>query len=223
MADKLTDNQRLAVFNRGGNLLISAAAGSGKTKVLVERLMSYITDPNDPANIDDFLIVTFTKAAAAELRGKIATAISERIAMMPDNGHLHQQMRRLYLAKISTVHGFCGDILKENAFRLDISGDFRVAEQAETDELQQEAVMSVLERAYENAWQDAEIQSFLDGNELTRSDLNLVQIIHSVYKSASCHTDPEKWLDKCIENYNKTYYLSLFIAKLSPTQCCDHA
>lgn len=198
MADKLTDNQRLAVFNRGGNLLISAAAGSGKTKVLVERLMSYITDPNDPANIDDFLIVTFTKAAAAELRGKIATAISERIAMMPDNGHLHQQMRRLYLAKISTVHGFCGDILKENAYRLDISGDFRVAEQAETDELQQEAVMSVLERAYENAWQDAEIQSFLDGNELTRSDLNLVQIVHSVYKSASCHTDPEKWLDDCV-------------------------
>ncbi len=198
MADKLTDKQRQAVFNRGGNLLISAAAGSGKTKVLVERLMSYITDPDDPANVDDFLIVTFTNAAAAELRSKIAAAMSERIAQQPDNAHLHDQMRRLYMAKISTVHGFCGDILKENAYKLDIPGDFRVAEQTEADELQQEAVWSVLENAYENAWQDEEIQSFLDGNELSRSDLNLAQILYDVYKSASCHVDPEGWLDECV-------------------------
>ena len=85
MADKLTDKQRQAVYDRGGNLLISAAAGSGKTKVLVERLISYITDPVDPANVDDFLIVTFTKSAAAELRGKIAAALSERISEHPEN------------------------------------------------------------------------------------------------------------------------------------------
>lgn len=198
MADKLTDKQRQAVYDRGGNLLISAAAGSGKTKVLVERLISYITDPVDPANVDDFLIVTFTKSAAAELRGKIASALSERISEHPENAHLHNQMRRLYMAKISTVHGFCSDILKENAYHLDIPGDFRVAEQSETDELQQEAVWTVLENAYENAWQDEEIQSFLDGNEFSRSDANLAQILHDVYRSASCHIDPEGWLDECI-------------------------
>ncbi len=80
MAEKLTPQQEQAVTNRGGRLLISAAAGSGKTKVLIDRLMTYLTDPNDPANLDDFLMITYTKAAAAELRGKIAKKLSERIA-----------------------------------------------------------------------------------------------------------------------------------------------
>ena len=80
MAEKLTPQQAQAVNDRGGNLLVSAAAGSGKTKVLVDRLMAYLTDPVDPANIDEFLIITYTKAAASELRGKIAAKLSERIA-----------------------------------------------------------------------------------------------------------------------------------------------
>ena len=103
MAEKLTPQQAMAVSNRGGKLLVSAAAGSGKTKVLVDRLLSYMTDAKDPANLDDFLIITYTKAAAAELRGKIAAKLSERIAEEPENRHLQQQMQRLYLAKISTV------------------------------------------------------------------------------------------------------------------------
>ena len=199
MGVELKQRQKQAVDNRGGKLLVSAAAGSGKTKVLVERLLSYITDPTDPANVDDFLIVTFTKAAAAELRGKIAAGISERIAAEPNNQHLHQQMQRLYLAKISTVHGFCGDILRENAYQLDIPGDFRVAEQAETDQLREEAVWEVLGNAYESAWKDADIQSFLDGNEFSRNDENLALILHQVYDSAVCHLDPDRWLDDCVD------------------------
>ena len=108
MADKLTRQQAQAVCDRGGNLLVSAAAGSGKTKVLVDRLMSYLTDTQDPANLDEFLIITYTKAAASELRGKIASKITERIAQEPENRHLQKQMQRLFLTKISTVHGFCG-------------------------------------------------------------------------------------------------------------------
>ena len=129
MADKLTHQQSLAVHNRGGKLLVSAAAGSGKTKVLVDRLMAYLTDEHDPANLDDFLIITYTKAAASELRGKIAAKLTERIAREPENKHLQKQMQRLFLAKISTVHGFCGDILREYAYRLDIPADFRVADE----------------------------------------------------------------------------------------------
>ena len=83
MAETLTPEQYQAVWDRGGDLLVSAAAGSGKTKVLVDRLMAYLTDPADPANIDDFLIITFTKAAASELRGTLAAKISERIAQEP--------------------------------------------------------------------------------------------------------------------------------------------
>ena len=80
MAEKLTPQQQMAVDNRGGKLLVSAAAGSGKTKVLVDRLLKYIRDPIDPANIDDFLIITYTKAAASELRGKIVNKLTERLA-----------------------------------------------------------------------------------------------------------------------------------------------
>ena len=93
MAEKLTPQQEQAVNDRGGNLLVSAAAGSGKTKVLVDRLLSYLTDPSAPANIDDFLIITYTKAAAAELRGKIAAKLTERIAQVPENRHLQQQLQ----------------------------------------------------------------------------------------------------------------------------------
>ena len=88
MADKLTPQQKQAVENRGGRLLVSAAAGSGKTKVLVDRLMLYLTDPVDPANLDEFLIITYTKAAASELRGKIAAKLTEKIAADPENRHL---------------------------------------------------------------------------------------------------------------------------------------
>ena len=97
MAEKLTLQQQMVVDNRGGKLLVSAAAGSGKTKVLVDRLLKYIKDPYDPANIDEFLIITYTKAAASELRGKIAAKLTERIALEPENRHLQKQVQRLFL------------------------------------------------------------------------------------------------------------------------------
>ena len=113
MADEqLTLAQQAAVDNRGGPLLVSAAAGSGKTKVLVDRLMAYLTDPRHPANVDEFLIITYTKAAASELRGKIAAALTQRLSREPGNRHLQRQLQRLYLAKISTVHAFCADLLR---------------------------------------------------------------------------------------------------------------
>ena len=129
MAEQLTPAQALAVKNRGGRLLVSAAAGSGKTKVLVDRLMTYLTDPNDPAQLDEFLVITYTRAAAGELRAKIAKKLTERIAQDPENSHLQKQLQRLYLTKISTVHGFCGDLLREYAYRLNLDADFRVADE----------------------------------------------------------------------------------------------
>ena len=142
MSDNLTPQQRLAVENRGGKLLVSAAAGSGKTKVLVDRLMSYLTDPVDPANLDDFLIITYTKAAASELRGKISDKLTNYIAVHPEDRHMHQQIQCLHMAKICTVHAFCADILREYAYHLDISADFRIAEENEC----QEIMVSVLQK-----------------------------------------------------------------------------
>lgn len=198
MAENLTPQQRQAVTDRGGNLLVSAAAGSGKTKVLVDRLLSYLTDPNQPQNLDSFLIITYTKAAAGELRGKIAAKLSERIAQDPQNRHLQQQMQRLYLTKISTVHAFCTEILREYAYRLDISADFRVADENEVLELQTRAMQQVLDDAYLNADNDPDFCSFIDSQGFGRDDSMIPEIVLKVYNSANCHLDPIQWLDKCV-------------------------
>lgn len=200
MAEKLTDQQRCAVENQGGKLLVSAAAGSGKTKVLVDRLMRYIQNPVDPANIDDFLIITYTKAAAGELRGKIAAKLSSLIAENPGDRHLQQQMQRLYLSKISTVHGFCTDILRQYAYRLDIAGDFRVADERECAELQIKAMEQVLNDAYEQAGEDMYFRNFADSQGLGRDDRQIPEIVLKVYTSAKCHLNPTQWLNWCVDS-----------------------
>ncbi len=199
MADKLTPQQAQAVYNRGGNLLVSAAAGSGKTKVLVDRLLTYLTDPKDPANLDEFLIITYTKAAASELRGKIAAKLTERIALEPENRHLQKQMQRLFLTKISTVHGFCSDLLREYAYRLDLAADFRVGDDNECRELRETVLSDLLDRAYEAAGDDEDFRAFVDTQGLGRDDRLVPEIIEKVYDSARCHLDPEGWLERCVQ------------------------
>ena len=198
MADKLTPQQDQAVHDRGGKLLVSAAAGSGKTKVLVDRLLTYLTDPNDPANLDEFLIITYTKAAASELRGKIAAKLTERIAEEPENRHLQKQMQRLFLTKISTVHGFCGDLLREYAYRLDLAADFRVADENECREIRETVLTDLLDRAYENTGENADFRAFVDTQGLGRDDRLVPEIIEKVYDSARCHLDPDGWLQSCL-------------------------
>ena len=202
MAEKLTPQQKQAVENRGGKLLVSAAAGSGKTKVLVDRLLGYLTDPVDPADLDEFLIITYTKAAAAELRGKIAAKLTERIALEPDNRHLQRQMQRLFLTKISTVHGFCSDILREFAYRLELPGDFRVADENECRELRETVLADLLERTYEEFSDDEDFRTFVDTQGLGRDDRMVGEIILKVYDSARCHLNPAGWLDRCVDAAN---------------------
>ena len=198
MADKLTLQQEQAVLDRGGKLLVSAAAGSGKTKVLVDRLLSYLLDPHDPANLDDFLIITYTKAAASELRSKIAAKLTERIAQEPENRHLQKQMQRLFLTKISTVHGFCGDLLREYAYKLDLAADFRVADENECRELKDTVLSELLDQAYLSDRQDDDFRAFVDSQGLGRDDRLVPELILKVYDSARCHLDPEGWLEGCV-------------------------
>ena len=198
MAERLTPQQQIAVDNRGGKLLVSAAAGSGKTKVLVDRLIKYLLDPVSPANIDDFLIITYTKAAASELRAKIASKLSEQIALNPGNRHLQRQLQRLYLAKISTVHSFCGDILREYAYMMDISADFRVADESECQEIQIQIIDQLLEESYANEAADSPFYTFVDTQGFGRNDNQIPEIILKVYSSARCHPDPDGWLNWCL-------------------------
>ena len=156
---RLTPAQQAAVENRGGALLVSAAAGSGKTKVLVDRLLSYVEDENDPANIDEFLIITYTKAAASELRGKISAELSRRLAANPLNWHLQRQLTRIHLAQISTVHAFCAAMLRRYCTLRDLPPDFRVAEQTEANAIRLEVFQNTLEDFYRTREQRAEFQA----------------------------------------------------------------
>ncbi len=229
MADKLTPQQRMAVEDRGGKILVSAAAGSGKTKVLVDRLLSYLTDPVDPANLDEFLIITYTKAAASELRGKIAAKLTERIAQEPENKHLQKQMQRLFLTKISTVHGFCSDLLREYAYKLDIAADFRVADENECREIRETVLADLLDRAYTRENQSPDFLAFVDTQGLGRDDRLVPEIIEKVYDSARCHLDPDGWLDRClaasdvaeVEDASETVWGSFLIAELKEYLACQ--
>ena len=157
---ELTKEQKAVVDNRGGTLLISAAAGSGKTKVLIDRVLKRVEE--EQYNIDDFLMITFTHAAASELRGKMIAQLSQRLSECPDNRHLQRQMSRVYLAQISTIHSFCASILREYAHLLDIPGDFRLCDEQEAIIYRERAMQITLETAYRNIREEPQIAAALD-------------------------------------------------------------
>ena len=204
MAEKkvvLTPSQQAVVDDRGGALLVSAAAGSGKTKVLVDRLLAQVCAENAPANLDDFLIITYTKAAAAELRGKIAKELSARLSMEPENAHLQRQLTRIYMAQISTVHAFCASILREYAHVLDIPADFRVAEEQEAAELRQEAFDALMEQSYEGMTEDSPLRPLIDQFGYGRDDHRLAELLLPVYAAVRCRVEPDAWMRQCEEAY----------------------
>ena len=201
---KLTAAQQAVVDNEGGALLVSAAAGSGKTKVLVDRLLRKVLDPVRPRNIDDFLVITYTKAAAAELRLKIAQALSQRLALEPENRHLQRQLHRIYLAEISTVHAFCGNLLRTYAHRLDLPADFRVAEEAESRAI----LARVLDRALEDAYTaaDPDFLAMADVFGYGRDDRRLPEAVTMVLGELRCRPDPAAWQAEMAEILDLSRY-----------------
>ncbi len=188
----LTEEQRRAVEERGGALLVSAAAGSGKTRVLVERLLDRVSRG---ADIDRFLIITYTKAAAAELRGRIAQELNERLAAQPGDRHLRRQTTLLYRAQISTVHAFCAQLLRENAAALDMDPDFRLCDEGEAAVLMDQALGRVLERRYEQMQPEDGFFRLVDTMSAGRDDRKLMQIVLDVFGRIQSHPDPDGWLD----------------------------
>lgn len=195
---ELTREQRAVVDNRGGTLLVSAAAGSGKTKVLIDRVLKRVEE--EQYNIDDFLMITFTHAAASELRGKLIAQLSQRLAERPDDRHLQRQMSRVYLAQISTVHSFCSVLLREYAHILDISGDFRLCDEQETVIYRDRAMQTVLEDAYRNIREDSEIAAALDMFGRGRNDKMLPELIQKSFFALQCYCDPKERLRQLHES-----------------------
>jgi ATP-dependent helicase/nuclease subunit A len=131
MSRTWTDSQKSAISVRGKTLLVSAAAGSGKTSVLTERIIRSLTDPHDPADLSRMLVVTFTRAAAAELKGRIAEALSSALAETPDNHHLSEQLLKLGGAQISTIDSFFQKLVRANFEKLGLAATFRIADESE--------------------------------------------------------------------------------------------
>ncbi len=192
----LTPQQQAVVDDRGGALLVSAAAGSGKTMVLVERVLKRVTQ--EQANLDDFLLITFTQAAAAELRGKLVERLSRELAVRPGDRHLQKQMNRVYLAQISTVHAFCGALLREYGHRLDLPADFRTCDEREAELLRTRAMEQTLEDAYTAG--DDRILAALDMLGAGRTDAALPEVILKVYADLQCACDPAQRLRELHES-----------------------
>lgn len=199
-AFQLSPEQKVAVENRGGTLLVSAAAGSGKTRVLVERLFRYVME--EKADVDDFLIITFTRAAAAELRGRIVEELNNRLAVTPGDGHLRRQLLRVYRADIKTIDSFCAGILRENIHLLEedrlgnrLTADFRTLDENEASLLRERALQKVLETYYEQRLQGGETL-LADAFGYGRSDEALKDLILEIYNKIQSHAYPMKWLQE---------------------------
>ncbi len=198
----LTEQQRAAVEDRGGALLVSAAAGSGKTKVLVERLFRYVTE--ERRNLDDFLIITYTRAAAAELRGKIAAELSKRLGEDPGDQRLRRQLLRVYQADIKTVDAFCTALLRENTHLLAKEGerhaltaDFRVLDETDAALLRQRVLGRELEEFYVNL--DVGGALLADTLGAGRDDSRLAELVLEFHEKLQSHASPENWLARSRE------------------------
>ncbi len=198
MAEKLTNEQQSAVDSRERSLLVSAAAGSGKTKVLVERLFSYVE--REGADLDDFLIITYTRAAASELRGKIAKALTERMERDPGSEHLRRQMLRVYRADIKTVDAFCTALLRENCHLLgeDARGhalrpDFRVLDENEAQVLRERVLARTLDDFYDRLTDGGALLA--DTLGAGRDDSALEALVLELHAKLQAQPYEDKWLD----------------------------
>lgn len=202
MSRNWTPQQKNAIYATDGSVLVSAAAGSGKTAVLVERVIKLITREKNPLDVDRLLIVTFTRAAAAEMRERIQAAVNKLLENDPYNAHLLAQRQLLYSANISTIDSFCGDIVREYFHSLEIARDFRIADEGELEILRQEALDAVFEYFYDK--EDKGFFYLLDVFTGKQGDLKLRETVLKVSEFLTTQPFPDKWLDNVLADYLKT-------------------
>lgn len=198
-----TEEQQTAIDNRGGTLLVSAAAGSGKTAVLVQRVIERVTDPQNPCDIDSFLIVTFTKAAASEMRGKIADALTALAAKQPNNLRLRRQLMLVHRAKITTVHAFCMGLLKEHFHELGLPPDFRTVEESEQKSMRAEVLEEVLEAQY--AREQEQFAALVDAVSGGRDDRQLETVILETFDKLQASPKPKKMLEAYQQQFIRSF------------------
>ncbi|HCQ5684335.1 TPA: helicase-exonuclease AddAB subunit AddA [Clostridioides difficile] len=197
---KWTKEQLEVIESRECNLLVAAAAGSGKTAVLVERIIQMITSRENPINIDKLLVVTFTNAAASEMRERIGDAIGKALDENPENKHLQNQLVLLNKSSITTIHSFCLDVIKSNFHRINLDPNFRIGDQTECAILKQEAIEEVFEDLYEE--RDEGFLNLVESYAERGGDKEVQDIILGIYSFAMASPEPKKWLIDSAERFN---------------------
>ena len=192
---KWTDEQKQAIYEKDSNILVAAAAGSGKTAVLVERNINKTI--NEKIDIDRLLVVTFTNAAASEMRERVLKAIYKKIDENPEDERLQRQVTLLNKASICTIDSFCLDVVSNNFFEIDISQNFRIADTTEIEILQQDVLEELFEEKYES--KDENFEKLINTYTGYRDDTPLKELILTIYKYIQSNPYPEKWLDEKIE------------------------
>ena len=194
-----TPSQALAIESRGSAVLVSAGAGSGKTKVLTERLMDRLRDTENPADLDSFLIITFTRAAAGELRGRIMEELSAALAADPGNRHLRRQSALCRRAQIGTIHSFCASLLRENSQRARLSPDFKIADEDRASAMKTAALERTLEACYSAPEKHPGFLDLADTVGAGRDDRRLSELVLNLHGKMQCHAWPEAWAEKQVE------------------------
>ena len=200
MAVKWTEEQKRVIETRGRNILVSAAAGSGKTAVLVARILSRICDREDPANIDELLIVTFTKAAAGEMRDRLLKALLKEREQHPDDPHLARQVTLLPGAMITTIDGFCSYVVKNYGHRIGITPGARIAEAGEIELIRQDALKEVLEEAYADPSPEFQkrMVDFVETFAAGKTEYQLEKSVLRIAATAESSPDAEGYLASCL-------------------------
>lgn len=194
-----TKEQKEAIFEKDSNILVAAAAGSGKTAVLVERIINKVV--NEGVDIDKILIVTFTNAAASEMRERILEAIYKKIEDEPNNKKLQKQIILLNKANICTIHSFCLDVIKNNFYEIDMSANFTIGEETEIEILKQDTLEELFEEKYEK--NDKDFIELTDIYTTYRGDDDLKEIILKIYRFIQSSPFPNKWLEEKIEKFKR--------------------
>ena len=200
---KWTKDQQLVIDLRDRNILVAAAAGSGKTAVLVERIIEEITEEKKPKDIDKLLVVTFTKAAAAEMRTRIGNALELRIEENPDNEHIQKQASLLHLAQITTIDSFCQSIIKNYFHIIDLDPVFTVGDETELGLMKQDVLEEVLEQNYARAKEEKDdaFLAFTDIFATGRTDHEIEELVLNLYEASRSFPWPSEWLDGIPESY----------------------
>ncbi|MFJ7735934.1 helicase-exonuclease AddAB subunit AddA [Lysinibacillus sp. NPDC097287] len=198
-----TDDQWKAIYASGQDTLVSAAAGSGKTAVLINRMIEKVVAKENPINVDELLVVTFTNASAAEMRHRMAQALEKAIIENPSSSHLRRQLSLINKAQISTLHSFCLAIVKQYAYMLEIDPGFRIANEAEVALLRDDVLADVLEAAYDTL-DEAKAHALyrlIDSFTSDRDDQAIEILMSKLYDTSRVHAEPFKWLKSLPEEY----------------------